>query len=55
MREHDRIRDYLRALAALAYEVSDKPWLLPVFLQLLALVPGTLRCHLLSRHKSTPT
>jgi hypothetical protein len=36
-----RIRVYLRALAALCVEVADKPWLLPLFIALVALVPQT--------------
>jgi hypothetical protein len=34
---------YLRAIAALALECADKPWLWPLFLRVLAMVPGTMR------------
>ena len=44
MTERDlRICTYLRAIAALALECADRPWLWPTFLRVLAMVPGTMR------------
>jgi hypothetical protein len=34
---------YLRALGSLCLEVSDKPWLWPLFLRIIVMVPETIR------------
>jgi hypothetical protein len=40
MTDHDhRVRRYLLALSRLCLEVADKPWLLPLFVRILALAP----------------
>jgi hypothetical protein len=36
------VRSYLLALSALAHEVAERPWLLPQFIDILAMAPGTL-------------
>jgi hypothetical protein len=38
-----RVRAYLRAFAPPALKYADRPWLWPLFLLLLAMVPGTMR------------
>jgi hypothetical protein len=43
MTQHDRISVYLRGLARLCAKVAARPELLPTFLRVLALVPGTVR------------
>jgi hypothetical protein len=44
MRQHDyRVSVYLQGLAALAREVAGRPALLPWFVQILLLLPRTLR------------
>jgi hypothetical protein len=43
MNNHDHhVRVYLQALAALSSEVADRPWLLPWFVRIIALVPTTI-------------
>jgi hypothetical protein len=42
MRSDARIRRYLQALGKLCIEVADQPKLVPVFLQILLLVPRTI-------------
>jgi hypothetical protein len=42
MTQHDRIGDYLLGLSRLCLEVAREPWLLPLFVQLVALVPATI-------------
>jgi hypothetical protein len=37
-----RVRVCLQNLAALCCEVADRPWLLPTFLRIVALVPSTI-------------
>jgi hypothetical protein len=40
--DDDRVSQYLLALGALSMEVARRPALLPVFLRIVALVPGTI-------------
>ena len=40
--DRERVRRYLHALALLWLEVSDRPWLLPLFLAILGRAPQTL-------------
>jgi hypothetical protein len=43
MSPHDyRVRVYLMAVSALCREVADKPWLLPLFIEIVLLVPRTI-------------
>jgi hypothetical protein len=37
------VGSYLRGIAALAMEVSTRPWLLPHFVEVIGLVPTTVR------------